>query len=82
MGRVPVFAPALMPAADSGDIRIGGPEKYPLSNDEDDYLHKFRSLIFKLLIHLHYLTLCNLINIQNTKQLRSHRDLNGLDSMS
>ena len=27
---MPVLAPALIPAADSGEIRIGGPEKYPL----------------------------------------------------
>ena len=26
----PVLAPALMPAADSGEMRIGGPVKYPL----------------------------------------------------
>lgn len=25
----PVLAPALIPAADSGEINMGGPEKYP-----------------------------------------------------
>lgn len=27
----PVLAPALIPAADSGDIRMGGPDMYPLN---------------------------------------------------
>mmetsp|Transcript_33716 Transcript_33716/g.48919 ORF Transcript_33716/g.48919 Transcript_33716/m.48919 type:complete len:212 (+) Transcript_33716:481-1116(+) len=39
----PVFAPALIPAAVSGEMRIGGPEKYPLNKEVSP--HTIKSIL-------------------------------------